>query len=739
MAVMKVETKNKVEISKKPRVYFTCHPNDFDSYFQKICGDIFRTHDCAIYYTSDMTESITEDYRETDLGRNNLFVIPVTYALLTTPNRAMDEDFSYAKKEHIPVLPVMMEPGLVSLYSQPDKFGELQYLNPYSTDPTEISYEEKLKKYLESVLIDDKMAKRIRSAFDANIFLSYRKKDRKYANQLMRLIHSYPEFRDIAIWFDEFLIPGESFKEAIENVLANSQLFTLLVTPNLLEEPDGKPNFVMEKEYPTAKNSGMDILAVEMKITDKDALRKKFQGIPDCIDPHKDEVLKSCLLEIVKKLSITPNNTPEHTFLIGLAYLEGIDMEVDRDRGTKMIHSAAENNDCEAIIKLVDMYENGIGLPYSIENAAMWQNRLVSILEKKYKKSHNPTDLVSLFWTRHHCAQLYTAIKKYEYAEAKINNILPRLLAVKTRTGSIIKQRLDILNCILYSFLLLSHISVQKGDLSRSEDLLEKAQSFYNNIIIPMDANDEQALLNSILLNYEMMYLQLAKQYKELHHYEKALEYAKRALRIVTEHIPETSSFYNCRLEIEANEIAGDACFYSDDFSAAEKYYSTMYRLAKATAEASEDPLAQRDFAYACNRMGELMLQKSNLKDAKTYFLHSFHISKSLRSYKNDDDTGNLAFCYTRFGDIYWRKSRMLLRARCYRKAAKIRSAIFESSRDPDSMMHLAYAYINLSRISLFRRKYYLAKAKTLFEALIQESQIPDFYEEELRKWVTPV
>ena len=66
------------------------------------------------------------------------------------------------------------------------------------------------------------MAKRVRAAFDAYIFLSYRKKDRKYANELMRLIHSNPECRDIAIWFDEFLTPGESFKENIEKILDRS-------------------------------------------------------------------------------------------------------------------------------------------------------------------------------------------------------------------------------------------------------------------------------------------------------------------------------------------------------------------------------------------------------------------------------------------------------------------------------------------------------------------------------------
>ena len=38
----------------KPRVYFSCHPEDFSPWFGKICGDIFKTHDCVIYYTDEL-------------------------------------------------------------------------------------------------------------------------------------------------------------------------------------------------------------------------------------------------------------------------------------------------------------------------------------------------------------------------------------------------------------------------------------------------------------------------------------------------------------------------------------------------------------------------------------------------------------------------------------------------------------------------------------------------------------
>ena len=382
MATFNFKTENNVDINKKPRVYFTCHPYDFENNFKKICDDIFKTHDCVIYYTENMEESIAEDEKEVDLGRNNLFVIPITYKLLTTPNRAMDEDIPYALKKHIPILPIMVETGIDEFYSKPDKFGELQYLNPYSTDITEISYEDKLKKYLEATLISDELAKRVRDAFDAYIFLSYRKKDRKYANELMRLIHANPECRDIAIWFDEFLTPGESFKDSIDKILHSSKFFTLLVTPNLLEEPDGKPNFVMAEEYPAARESGIDIFPAEMECTDKKILKEKFKDIPDCVNV-KTSNFNSLFLETLSKVAIETNNSPEHNFLIGLAYLDGIDVEVNRDFALELITSAAESNLIEAMKKLYTMYRDGIGTNTNYQKAVEWADRIYKLNCKK--------------------------------------------------------------------------------------------------------------------------------------------------------------------------------------------------------------------------------------------------------------------------------------------------------------------------------------------------------------------
>ena len=171
---LKVRTKGNAIPHGKARVYFTCHPQDFDKYFESICEQIFKTQDCAVYYTEDMTMTYTEDQLETDLGQMTLFVIPVTFKLLQGGNRAVEIDLAFANENHIPILPLMIEPGLVDLFTQ--KFGKIQYLNPNSKDETAIRYEEKLKTFLEDVLIGSELRRRVQDAFDAYIFLIGEKK-----------------------------------------------------------------------------------------------------------------------------------------------------------------------------------------------------------------------------------------------------------------------------------------------------------------------------------------------------------------------------------------------------------------------------------------------------------------------------------------------------------------------------------------------------------------------------------
>ena len=376
----------------KSRVFFCGHPEDHAVYFEPVREWIWKyNRNTAFWYEDPKKGSglpLEELYAR--LSEMNLIVMPVTTKLLTKTNRAVEVILPYAEEKHIPILPLMMEEGLDELFS--NIFGNLQYLKPLEKDPTSVPFEQKLEKYIRGVLIGDEQAQMIRDAFDAYIFLSYRKKDRAYAQELMEMIHRNPRFRDIAIWYDEYLVPGENFNETIRHMLEKSDVFGLVVTPSLLEYMDGAPNYVMANEYPAARACGKPILPMEKAATDRTRLEELYPGIPDCASTEADT--EAYLTEQLRGVALAENDEdPQHNFLIGLAYLDGIDVGVDSGKALKLITGAAEAGLEEAIRKLVAMYHDGKGVERDYAVSASWQEKLIGFLRKGYESgAYKPED-----------------------------------------------------------------------------------------------------------------------------------------------------------------------------------------------------------------------------------------------------------------------------------------------------------------------------------------------------------
>ena len=264
------------DFDKKNHVFFAAYPKEQDRLLDEIKRDIFETQNCAILFDSAPNEIYDDQFlKDLELLKVQLVVIPITTKLLTQKNQVVSVLLPYALENHLPVLPIMQEPGLEKLYEK--AFGNLQFLDKYTVDVTTIPYKDKLKKHLEAVLINDETAAKIREAFDAYIFLSYRKKDRALANKLMKLIHEVPQLRDVAIWYDEFLVFGENFNDNIAKALSKSKLFAMTVTENLVNED----NYVRKIEYKKAKEAAMPILPAQMSETSQAQMRACFEDIPD--------------------------------------------------------------------------------------------------------------------------------------------------------------------------------------------------------------------------------------------------------------------------------------------------------------------------------------------------------------------------------------------------------------------------------------------------------------------------
>ncbi|MBR3919222.1 MAG: toll/interleukin-1 receptor domain-containing protein, partial [Clostridia bacterium] len=609
MAKLSYKTRGNTTPQGKQKVFFCCHPDDFQGYFETISDEILIRENCAVWYDTEPTAEYDSEAFLADLKEMQLFVMPVTTRLLATKNRAIDIEFKFAVENHIPVLPLMQESGLVKLFNE--KCGDLQYLDKNNKDDTAISYDEKLTKYLSAVLIGDELAQKIREAFDAYVFLSYRKKDRKYAQELMRLIHKNDFCRDIAIWYDEFLTPGENFNDSIKAALEKSKLFVLTVTPNLINEK----NYVMTTEYPMAKKSNKPILPAEMTPTDKAELEEKYPEIPSVTDAHDDSELSKALMEAVKNLAIRENDTPEHNFFIGLAYLGGVDVEVDHAKALSLITSSAEDGVKEAIKKLVSMYRTGEGVARDYEMAIEWQRKLVTMFKQEYEKSPSEDSADTYFWAMNSLGGFIYELRNIEKAKsvyAKMHEFSVSALK-KYPESRVLKRDLSV------SYNNLGAICKAEGNLTKAKEYYEKSLKIRE--ILAKETNTVEARRD-----LSVSYNNLGYIFREEGNLTKAKEYYEKSLKI-REILAKETNTVEARRDLSVSYVKlGEIYQAEGNLAMAKEYYEKSLKIAESLAKETNTVEARRNLSVSYVKLGEIYQAEGNLAMAKEYYEKSLKI-----------------------------------------------------------------------------------------------------------------
>lgn len=608
---MQYKTRGMSSPQGKARVYFCCHPQDFEVYFDSVSDEILNIQNCAIWF--DTSDVPLDEERRLDLEQMQLFVMPVTTKLLTNPNRALSDKFSFAIKNHIPVLPIMMEGGLEELFSK--KCGDLQFLDKTAHDPTAISYEEKLKKYLSSVLIGDELAAKVRAAFDAYIFLSYRKKDRKYAQELMQLIHQNDFCRDVAIWYDEYLIPGENFNTAIEDMLQRSDLFALAVTPNLLENP----NYVLTQEYPKAKTAQKPILPIEAAPTDAEVLEQTYPGIPSCVHKEDKQGLSAALLASLRHIALRENNSdPQHKFFIGLAYLNGIDVEVDHTRARALITEAAEAGLPEAVKKLVEMYRAGIGVGRDYHEAIRWQKRLVDLRRTDYGREKDEESGHILAYELRNYGNFETEVGDISTAKVAYQQMLEVSMEMADSYKTVRVQR----------GLSVSYNSL--GNIYRAESNLTKAKEYYQKCLDLRRQLAEKT--DTVKARWELSasYNNLGNICKAESNLTQAKAYYRKSLELFRQLVEETERVEARRnLSISYNNL-GNICAIEDNPIQAKEYYQKGLELLRQLAEETDTVEVRRDLSTSYNNLGIIYLTEGNLTQAREYYQRGLELRRQL-------------------------------------------------------------------------------------------------------------
>lgn len=670
------------------KVYFTCYPDDFDLYFEEISDRILEHQPCLIYYTKDMNEALSEEDKENVLSQMNLIVVPITQNLLSNPCRAIREDIDYAIQNNKPILPFMMQDGLETAYSSFACFCERQYITLHANDVTRINYSDKLKKYLEAILTDNETAQRVRNAFSAYVFLSYRHKDRSYANTLMRLIHKNPGCRNIAVWYDEFLTLGENFRQNIEAAMKKSVAFTLVVTPRILEEPGGKPNFIMSDEYKRARELEIPIFPIEMEKTDRKELLSKYKGIPPCIEPMDEKDFNTNFLNVLAQFGTHQDiNEAEQDYLMGIAYLEGIDVEFDNARAVTLLTTSADNHHPEAIKKLISVYRYGQGADVNHHLALEWFRKHLTQCEKVYQKDQSDEKGIE-------CIREFLDYAEYCREIGQVRQSIVACEKVMAIAESMCRnQPAGKINITAIEYQAIACIALgdvyELCDSGQAFEYHRKASELMKLIVELAGSGDWLFTLAVTHVKIGGWYEKHGKIVDAMHHYQKARNFTvtivnggrtRKALRL---------------LEVCDNRYgtAFQSIGTEEGLRTAFKYFMEALEIAQDLLHEYRDEEAYRDYSISLEKIGRFAMCTGNLEHALTAFEEKRTIDEKLlkktHSYQNQR---NVSITYEQLGVIHSSKGDYDTAEQWFSKCLQLRNKMLECNRDHPQIKRDLYA-----------------------------------------------
>ena len=670
----------------KQKLYFCCHPDDFDKYFEIITSDIFKCNDnCAFYYEAEPLAPYDTDDLAARFGEMRSFVVPVTKSFLTESSRATEFEIPFARRHNIPIVPIAFVSEMDELFGK--VFGNIQYLTRDQNDETAISYVDKLRKLIDTLLIGVETERRIREEFAARIFMSYRKKDRKYANEVMRRIHEVDFCRDVAIWYDEFLVPGEDFNDAIRAAVEGCDVFAMTVTPNLLEAG----NYVGEEEYPAAKRLGKPVAPFEAVRTKGLKFSRYYFGIKTPADMGSGSSVEQMLRDELigtagRKDLLTPDDRPEHLYFMGLAYKNGIDVQRDGERAAELLEKAAEGLP-EANLVMAKMHENGDGVPRDPNKALRCYTKFILAAEENI--GMDPDKDVVLLDAYDSRADLCARAGHYAEAEKTYGRQLGKIILLTMLHGTAFRTYLiscyEKLGDVIrrqdrpeeaeriyreqYKEIGLlpddeeirqhkTHFLVnclgRLADVNKQLGNTEEADSFYseiNRILDDRHGSGEEGVDAETLYGRAISSERLGDSLLSQGRPEEALKEYGKALELLTKLASGTEDAgIHMTLAAEFGK-AGSAYAAAGNRSEAEKNYLEAYRIKKEYADNENDLKAQRSLSVTCSQLHSLYLDAEEWDKAEPYLKEDLRIAEMIAAKTDTDEAlADLARTYSGMG-----------------------------------------------------------------------------------------
>ena len=315
---------------------------------------------CTLCYKKDVNTSY--DFRanieltKRIMSKVDVFAIALTSSLFHMENEELSFLIEYANIKSIPILPIIFDQSVLEEYALNSVFKKMHYISCIKYNAL---FRRKIMNFFDEVIIDTPQREIIRKSFTGEVFLSYRRINRECADLLIENIHDYKPFRRLIVWNDYFLTPGVYFSSEIEKHIRDSKLCIVVITPDLLNNPD---NYVVMSEYPYMVQQKKTIVGLVDSTINISLAKKEFPAISDFYNlngkseqyeglSHEfGEFLANTFREELYGCSFSGNDWKK----MGVAYLKGIFVERNPHLGVRMIEDTLYFEEIESGFKTLE-------------------------------------------------------------------------------------------------------------------------------------------------------------------------------------------------------------------------------------------------------------------------------------------------------------------------------------------------------------------------------------------------
>ncbi len=456
--------------------------------------------DYVVSYLETPGVDSDEDLLRNELKNTSIMVLWVTKELLDSRKSGghWPVEYQLARELSVPIIPIVENEVLFPEFSRLSDavhgigITDKEYLLKYSSQLSSYLYTKD-----EIKLIRDK-------AFTAEVFLSYRKKNIREAREFMRKLHDIKGFETISIWYDNSLTAGRNFDDEIKDSIKRGDAFVLLVTPDLATEG----NYVQTTEYPFARENGKTVIPVEAIPTDVKHFEILYPGSERPVPINDPTVLSDVFITKLKLCATDEPMSNERAYFLGLAYLSGNGVEMDRKRAFQLLETAAEGDNFAALhacFPLCHHYGGGFTAATDYKNAYYYRMKSVVLSEQLLGPEHH--DTAEAYY---HMASLCVDRGDFEQASKwsiKATKVCEKAFGAEHLTSAA-------------TYSLTGQVFIHKADYTQALICLEKALEIYEKTL---GSNDPKTAT---------IYGNLSTTYIYLGNFTKALEYSHKTLAV---------------------------------------------------------------------------------------------------------------------------------------------------------------------------------------------------------------